>query len=134
MADFGERLRALRLERKVSMGELARSLNVSVPYISDVERGNRAPLTPDRILATAKVLSISPDELLRLAAEAKGTIELPLTSSSAKMAPEVGAALMRGWQDLTDEDLESIARIIGKKGARLGWAPRTVCEGTGSRG
>ena len=48
--EFGPLLRSLRVEANVSLGELARHLSFSVPYLSDVERGTKNPLSTDKIL------------------------------------------------------------------------------------
>ncbi len=108
---FGELLRRRREEAKVSMGKLARHLTVSVPYLSDVERGRRTPLTPERITKAAEVLGANPNELLAAAAESRGAFELDATKVSDR-ARRVGATLMRGWPDLDEEQLERIEQIV----------------------
>jgi transcriptional regulator with XRE-family HTH domain len=50
---FGRLLRELRIEAGRSIGEVARHLDVSTVYISDVERSVRAPLTAERIRQVA---------------------------------------------------------------------------------
>ena len=42
---FGEVLHLLREKKDVTLRELARKINVSAPFLSDVEKGRRAPLT-----------------------------------------------------------------------------------------
>jgi len=111
---FGRLLRKTRTEAGLTMGDLARALTLTVPYISDVERGNRGPLSVDRIIQAAKQMKTDPTPLLAAAAEERGTFELP-TRSSPK-AREVGAALMRGWGGLSDEELEKIAGVLKKQG------------------
>lgn len=113
---FGRLLRRLREDAGKSMGQLARHLEVSVTFISDVERGTRAPLTKSKILNAAQFLHIDPDPLLAAAAEYHGAIELALTEHTTRKAREVGAALMRGWEELSEEQLEGIERVLGKKG------------------
>lgn len=110
--EFGRILRHHREKAEKSMGELARHLGVSVPYLSDVERGNRLPLTKERIYKTAELLDLNPEILLTVAAQSRGAFELDATEVSQK-AREVGAALMRGWSDLSEEDLEKIHQIVG---------------------
>ncbi len=113
---YGRLLRDLRLKAGKSMGELARHLGVSVTYISDVERGNRAPLTKENTDKAAQFLNADPRPLYMDAAEWHGAFELEANAVSPK-AREVGASLMRDWSELTDKDLEEIAKILGKKGA-----------------
>ena len=113
--EFGPLLRSLRVEANVSLGELARHLSFSVPYLSDVERGTKNPPSTDKILEAARRLNVDPTPLLKAAIADRHSIEINLTHSSAK-AVEVGAALMRGWADLDDEELNSINEILGRHG------------------
>ena len=64
---FGEVLRQLRREAELTLGDLARLLDVSTVYVSDVERGNRKPFTRVRILKIADFLGKDPNELLKAA-------------------------------------------------------------------
>ncbi len=113
---FGTLLRAEREKAGKSMGELARYLGVSVPYLSDVERGNRSPLTQERLLKAAAFLGCDAGSLVQVAGQEKGAFELDASEVTAK-AREVGAALARGWSELTDDDLERI-RVILEGGGR----------------
>lgn len=100
------------------MGELARHLGVKVPYVSDVELGERAPFTPERIMATAKFLELSDDEvedLLVAAAKYTGAFHLDALRGSSRARREAGAALMRGWPELNDEDLLEIRRVVRRR-------------------
>jgi transcriptional regulator with XRE-family HTH domain len=107
-----------RAERKRSgkhMGPVARHINVSVTFLSDVERGVRPPLSPERIRLAAEYMGS--DEatlmgLLRAAQTAAKAIELPLPSS--ERGQEAGAALQRGWASFDDETFERIMDVIGK--------------------
>ncbi len=96
------------------MHQLADHLGVSIVFISDVERGNRHPFTSDRIIKTAAFLKTDPEPLLLAAAKVRGAFELDATGVSGK-AREVGAALMRGWADLDEADLDKIAQIMRRR-------------------
>lgn len=37
----GEKIRQLRLSKKMSLRSLAKKMNMSAPFLSDLERGNR---------------------------------------------------------------------------------------------
>lgn len=112
---FGDLLRAARKRSGKSMRDLARHLGVSIVFISDVERGNRAPLKPERIMSATEFLGVNPEPFLLAAAKSKGSFELDATGVSGK-ARQVGAALMRGWTNLGEGDLEKIARIVRRRG------------------
>ncbi len=111
---FGAWLRKMRELSGKSMGDLARHLDVSVAFISDVEKDRRSPLTPQRILAAAEFLDGDPAELLMAAAKTKGAFHLNAEEASPKKMA-VGAALMRGWTELDDPSLDQINEIITRK-------------------
>ena len=110
---FGNLLRRQRTAAGKTMGDLARHLGVSVTYVSDVERGYRAPLTRANIIKTADFLGIGPSPLLIAAAERQGAFALD--ADVGPRARAVGAALMRSWSGLSDQDLEEIAKILDRK-------------------
>lgn len=61
---FGEKMRELRDKADISLRELARKMDVSAPFLSDVERGYRFP--SDKLLANlARYFRVSIDELKR---------------------------------------------------------------------
>jgi transcriptional regulator with XRE-family HTH domain len=57
--NFGEYLKQKREEKQISLRELARRLEVSAPFLSDVENNRRAPLTEERLATLADVLNLS---------------------------------------------------------------------------
>ncbi|MGE4584920.1 MAG: helix-turn-helix domain-containing protein [Sphaerochaeta sp.] len=61
-ANFGEFLKRKREEKQISLRELARRLEVSAPFLSDVENNRRAPLTEERLATLADVLNLSEAE------------------------------------------------------------------------
>ena len=60
--NFGEVLHQLREKKDVTLRELARKIEVSAPFLSDVEKGRRAPLTAERLEAVVRVLNLDKDE------------------------------------------------------------------------
>jgi len=60
--NFGEFLKRKREEKQISLRELARRLEVSAPFLSDVENNRRAPLTEERLATLADVLNLSEAE------------------------------------------------------------------------
>ena len=111
---FGKLLRKRREEANKTMGDLADFLGLSVPYLSDVERGRRAPFHPDRLHKISQFLKIDFDELYEAALKSREAFELDAVNVTSQ-AREVGAALMRGWADLTPEQLQKIAKVIEKQ-------------------
>jgi transcriptional regulator with XRE-family HTH domain len=63
VATFGKKLKEIRLKKKLSQGDIARTLNVHRSYISGLERGRRNPslLTVQKV---AKALGINAKDLI----------------------------------------------------------------------
>lgn len=117
--NFYDLFRAERKRSGRSMGAVARHIHVSITFLSDVERGVRPPLSPERIRRAAEYMGSNDatlTALLRAAQAAANAIELPLPSS--ERGREAGAALQRGWASFDDETFERIMGVIdkGKKG------------------
>jgi transcriptional regulator with XRE-family HTH domain len=110
--NFGSLLRDLREMARVSLGTLAKELKLSAAYLSDVERGYRAPFTRDKIIKIGEILKVDPTTLIATAARTRGYYELPMTENPA--AQSAGAALMRGWPSLNDEDFKTIEEVLEK--------------------
>jgi transcriptional regulator with XRE-family HTH domain len=91
---FGGRLRELRKASGKTLGDVAEILDVSVVYMSDVERGNRAPFRPELVDKVADALGADAAELHQLAAEVRGAFELP-TERMPERAKEFVAGLAR---------------------------------------
>lgn len=69
LADFGQRLRAARLDRGLNLHELGRLTGISAPALSLIETGKRDPrLTTLRKLSAALRLSLA--DLLSEASDA----------------------------------------------------------------
>ena len=61
---FGKNLKRIRTEKAMSQGDIARALDVSRGYISNIENGKQN-LTITTIGRLAKVLGVSSSEFLR---------------------------------------------------------------------
>ncbi|WP_400193846.1 helix-turn-helix domain-containing protein [Hymenobacter sp. B81] len=62
---FGLKLRQLRQEQSFTPAALAQAVDVSVSYLNEIEKGKKYPKA-DKILAFARVLGVSYDELISL--------------------------------------------------------------------
>jgi transcriptional regulator with XRE-family HTH domain len=113
---FGKVLRQYRRDADKTLGDIARLLDVSAVYISDVERGNRKPFARERILRIAEYLSKDPEPLLTAADNEKGVIEYDIKNASALEAKVVGGlvtGLARGG--ITEGQLNQIQQILQKE-------------------
>lgn len=63
---FGEYLKHKREEKQISLREVARTLGVSAPFLSDVENNRRGPLTEERLADLAKVLNLNEKEKAKM--------------------------------------------------------------------
>ena len=61
---FGKKVKELRLQKKMSQGDLAKILGVHPTYISGIERGVRN-MALKNIEKLAKALGVLPSELLK---------------------------------------------------------------------
>ena len=108
---FGERLRELREEADLSLRELAREVNVSAAFMSDIELGKRYP--SDEVLERlARVLQTTPDELLKF------DTRPPLDEMKRKSTtnPSYGFALRRMVEeDVSGEDLMRMLDQLKKR-------------------
>jgi|HubBroStandDraft_3_1064219.scaffolds.fasta_scaffold213508_2 transcriptional regulator with XRE-family HTH domain len=116
---FGEMLRDARRKADKTLGQVSRGIGVSIVYLSDVERGNRSPLTEDRIIRAANFLDIAdPSELLRAAIRERGVVQYDLKQAGPLEAHVVGelvTGLARGG--ISEETLLQIQSILeGKNG------------------
>ena len=61
---FGEKIKRIRLSKKMSQGDLAKKLDVGPAYVSKIERGIQN-VSLRGIEKLAKALCVSPDQLLK---------------------------------------------------------------------
>lgn len=61
---FGQRLRHIRIEKKISIQKLADNVGVLRNYISQLEKGDRVP-SFDILISLANALGVTTDELTR---------------------------------------------------------------------
>ena len=103
MLTFGQVLREMREERKLTQGQLSYKAQTTAEYISMIENGDRTPAT-GLLIRLTKALGTTPDYMLRRA----GMLE---TNSHTPLEPEVQhiADLLATWPE---GQLKSAARAI----------------------
>lgn len=85
MDDLGSQLKAIRLKTGMSLRELARQIDVSPSFISQIENGKSQP-SVSTLYALAKLLNVSVDDLFddkRAAAAATATVTAPAVQHQA---------------------------------------------------
>ncbi len=107
---FGDHLRQAREAAGFRLGEFARMLGVSTPYLSDVELGNRQPFSGEKLSRVAELLPAATLSHFKvLAAETRGAFALePVTEDHQR----AGRALMRRWAELDPDKLGQIIKIV----------------------
>jgi len=112
---FGDALRKRRKAAGKTLSDVAGLLEVSIVYVSDVERGNRRPFDSDRIIKVAKFLKTDASPLIAAADQERGVIEYDITKARPLEADVVGglvSGLARGG--VTDDQLRNIRKILQK--------------------
>lgn len=111
---FGEYLKHKRDEKQISLREVARTLGVSAPFLSDVENNRRGPLTEERLADLAKVLNLNEkeqSEMYDIVGKQKGLLA-PDLNPYVTERPYVNAALRTArnleaneedWQRFVDD-------------------------------
>lgn len=76
-SSFGEYLQQKRLDRGITLRRMADLLDVSAPYLSDVEKGRRNPPEMEKLKQVCSILSLDEEERTRLfdlAGEMRGSL------------------------------------------------------------
>jgi transcriptional regulator with XRE-family HTH domain len=103
---FGEYLKHKREEKQISLREVARTLGVSAPFLSDVENNRRGPLTEERLADLAKVLNLNEKEqaeMYDIVGKQKGLLA-PDLNPYVTERPYVNAALRTARNLEANED------------------------------
>lgn len=61
-ANFGEFINAKRVERKITLREMAAELGISAPFLTDVEKDRRNPFDMEKLTRLADILDLSKEE------------------------------------------------------------------------
>lgn len=119
---FGGELRRMRREVGLNLVDLAKVLDCSIVYVSDIERDRRNPPPPKAIEALLRRIGRleSLGEMLRLAAESRKSIEIPLTGQSDPLVTDLLVALARKVEsgELTREVAERIRQMMDQPGGQ----------------
>ena len=104
---FGKKLRDFRIDSEVGLRELARLINKSPGYISDVEHDNVAPPSEDVIIKIAEVLQVDKNELLMAARKMD-----PELSRYVSQEPQAADFLRKAkGKKFSGEDWEKLSQL-----------------------
>jgi transcriptional regulator with XRE-family HTH domain len=111
---FGKKLRELRINSEIGLRELARLIDKSPGYLSDVEHDHVPPPSEDVILKIAAALAADKRELLSVAQKMD-----PELSSYVAQEPEAADFLrMAKEKEFDRDDWERLSKLA--EDARLG--------------
>lgn len=106
MSEFGELLKSLRKEHKITQRRLAELVGIDFTYISKIENGMMEPPAEDKIIKIAEVFHQDPDKLLIAAKKVPSDFQKIITEN--KRVP----AFLRSAPKLTQKQWEEIQKII----------------------
>ena len=92
---FGSNLKRYRNYRKFSQAELAEKLNISIPFLSDVENG-RKWISPMTLVKFSSALNIEPYELFK---------------PENALSPEITTALTNWSTDIVEAVTQTVEHI-----------------------
>ena len=61
-ANFGEFISRKRKKKKITLRKMAEMLNVSAPFLTDVEKDRRNPFDMDKLTKLAEILGLSKED------------------------------------------------------------------------
>lgn len=113
---FGEYMRILRIKFHEVMGDTAKLLEVSLPFLSAVENGKRNVPSewPEKIIKHYNLSKKESKELIEAIEESRTQIKLDLKKASdAKKS--IALQFARSFDDIDDDIALKIRKLLNKK-------------------
>lgn len=110
---FGKTVRKLRLERDMTIAELARRAGMSPTYLAPIEREVFPPPVEAKIVRLAKILDRDPDEFLAQAGKVA-----PDLLRILRRRPRAIAGLLRAVAKHSESDLDELSAVAKRKRKR----------------
>ena len=107
-ATFGQRVQALRVEKRMGIRELGRAVDISAMHISNLEKGKSMP-SSDLVEKIAAELQGDLDELLHLADQLDPAVVNVIQSN-----PYTVPSLLRTAKNLTPEQWAKLQKQVEK--------------------
>lgn len=104
-SSFGQIIRDRRTEKKISLREFAKKIEVSPAFLSKVERDEFNPPSTEKISLIARYLDLNQDELLAHA----GKIAADLPEIIRKQPKEM-ATFLRTVRHLTSNQIQALSQ------------------------
>lgn len=118
--NFGDFIARKREQKKITLREMARLLQITAPYLSDVEKDRRNPFDLDKLLRLSSILELSEEEkalMMDLAGKKRHGVGIDLYSY-IEQDPTISLALRtaRSTKAGSEDWLDFIKRLNEKKG------------------
>jgi transcriptional regulator with XRE-family HTH domain len=111
---FGEKLRTLRIQKKLTQHDLAKQVGLGVNTISNYESGKTYPKTRDVYHRLAAILGVSVETLYNendaFIGEAQAQYGYSGKKQAQQLVDEMGGLFAGG--SLSDEDLDGVMRTL----------------------
>jgi transcriptional regulator with XRE-family HTH domain len=108
MSEFGQLLKDLRKEHKITQRKLADLIGIDFTYISKIENGSMEPPAEDKIIKMAEVFNKDANELLIAAKKVPTDFHKVITEN--KNVP----MFLRSAPKLTNKQWDEINKIINQ--------------------
>ena len=109
---FGQALRALRMEKNVTLRDMARRVDLTPTYLSQVEQDKFSPPTEERIKQMGLILDLAQEQVDQLVAMA-GRVPQDLHDVLDEHPHEM-ASFLRTARGLTAEDIRQLTEEAEK--------------------
>lgn len=123
---LGERLRRLRQEKRLSLEEMARQLEISWSALAMYERGERTP-SLERLQVLAEFFSVSADYLLGRS-DRREVYKYPVQPSLAALP-----IYLRETGEASEADIERVLQALGRSPGAKGDEPAASLKRTRGR-
>ena len=117
--NFGEFIAQKRIEKGITLRDMASRLGVTAPYLSDVEKDRRNPFDMDKLTLLATILQLSPEEnaqMLDLVGKKRNSVAPDLPEYS--MERDYVSAALRTARDLNAGEEEWLRFVEALKNER----------------
>lgn len=120
MTPFGKLLRRERQDRNLLLGDLAKLLGISTPYLSQLETGQR--FVPDgfedKVIKALSLTQSDANELIRAAALSRGEFRISLDKTATIEDRSLASDLAESFARLTPEAKAQLRQMLtgGKNG------------------
>ena len=113
-ANFGDFISKKRMEKSITLRGMAEMLNISAPFLTDVEKDRRNPFDMERLTSLAEILELSKEDkelMLNLAGKKRNEVapDLPdyimerdYVSAALRTARDLGAG-EEEWKRFVEE-------------------------------